>query len=50
MNEFDADIKLIAGEGGIFVINVNGVEIFSKKKAGHTPTLLELVPLINQYS
>ncbi len=47
--EIDANIELIAGSNGIFVVAVNGVEIISKKTAGHIPQLAEIVPLLKKH-
>ena len=47
-NEFEASIELLAGSGGVFIVAVDDIEIFSKKKAGHLPTLSEITSLIKQ--
>ena len=41
--QFDAEINLIAGSGGIFEIEVDGREIFSKQTAGRFPELSEII-------
>jgi len=44
--QFKAEIDLVAGSGGVLDVVVDGTEIFSKRKAGHFPTIEELIPLI----
>ncbi|MFW8601284.1 Rdx family protein [Desulfobacterota bacterium M19] len=44
----EADIKLVPGSGGIFTVQADGVEIFSKKKAGHKPEAAEIIALLQQ--
>jgi len=44
------EIDLVGGSGGVFALTVNGVEIFSKKRAGHFPEPDEIIALIRQTS
>ncbi len=44
--QFDAQINLIAGSGGVFEVDVNGKEIFSKRQSGRFPELQEIINLI----
>ncbi|HFQ79873.1 MAG TPA: hypothetical protein ENK33_00690 [Desulfobacterales bacterium] len=46
----EADIELVPGSGGIFTVQADGVEIFSKKKAGHNPEATEIIALLQQKS
>jgi len=44
--EFGAEAELIAGSGGVFVVSVDGREIFSKVKAGRFPEAGEVIAAI----
>jgi len=44
--EFGAEIELVAGAGGIFVVAADGREIFSKAKAGRFPEPAEIIVAI----
>ena len=44
----NAEIELLAGSGGALEISIDGLEIFSKKKTGHFPTVDEIYALIIQ--
>ncbi len=46
-NHLTADIELIAGSGGVFEVEVDGRQVFSKRKTGRFPTLDEIILLIN---
>lgn len=43
-----AEVELIPGSGGVLEVRVDGVEVFSKKKAGHFPTAQELLHLLGR--
>ena len=43
---FEANINLLAGSGGVFEVEVDGKEIFSKRKSGRFPELDEIISLI----
>ncbi len=43
-----AEVELIAGSGGVLDVVVDGIEVFSKKKAGHFPSAEELLALIRK--
>ncbi|MCK5070253.1 MAG: Rdx family protein [Desulfocapsa sp.] len=45
-DEFDADIELIASDGGVFEVVVDGKNIFSKKSLSRFPEDGEIVGLI----
>ena len=45
---FGAEINLIAGSGGVFDVEVDGAEIFSKQQAGRFPELHEIIALIKR--
>ncbi len=47
-NNYQAEVELIAGSGGVFEISVNGKDIYSKKKTGHFPETHEVLSLIDQ--
>ena len=47
-DKLGAEIELIAGSGGVFEVQLDGREIFSKKKEGRFPELKELLSLISQ--
>ena len=44
--EFDADVELIASEGGVYEVVVDGKNIFSKKALSRFPDDGEIVSLI----
>lgn len=44
--QFDAEVEYIAGSGGVYTVEVDGKEIFSKSKAGRFPELPEIITLI----
>jgi selT/selW/selH-like putative selenoprotein len=44
--EFDADVELIASEGGVYEVVVDGNHIFSKKMLSRFPDDGEIVSLI----
>lgn len=44
--EFGAEIDLIAGGGGIFVVAVDGREIFAKSKEGRFPDFNEITTVV----
>lgn len=44
--ELGAETELIAGAGGVFVVAVDGREIFSKAKAGRFPEVGEVIAAI----
>ncbi len=46
MDKFNADVELVAGSGGVYEIEVDGREIFSKRKAGRFPEEGEIEKLI----
>jgi len=48
--EFGARAELISGSGGIFVVAVDGRELFSKAKAGRFPEPDEIVAMIKELS
>ena len=43
---FGAEIILIAGSGGVYEVEVDGKEIFSKKHTGRFPELDEIISMI----
>jgi selenoprotein W-related protein len=40
------EVALIPGSGGVFVVRVDGAEVFSKKSAGRFPESAELKQLV----
>lgn len=44
--EFDADVELIASEGGVYEVVVDGNKIFSKKALSRFPDDGEIISLI----
>lgn len=46
VNELGAEVELIAGSGGIFVISADGREVFSKAKSGRFPEPAEIVDVL----
>lgn len=40
------EAELIPGKGGIFVVNLNGKDIFNKKEIGRYPILGEVTRMI----
>jgi selT/selW/selH-like putative selenoprotein len=47
-NEFNADIELVAGGGGVFDISLDGNTIFSKFEKGHFPQPEEIINIIKE--
>ncbi|THB79646.1 MAG: SelT/SelW/SelH family protein [Desulfobulbaceae bacterium] len=47
-SQFDADVELIAGGGGVFEITLNGRLLYSKKKLGRFPEAGEVVNLLKK--
>ncbi|MCA1765715.1 MAG: Rdx family protein [Desulfobulbaceae bacterium] len=45
--EIDAEVDLVAGSGGIFLVSVDDREIFSKKKEGRFPEVSEIMAKLN---
>ena len=44
--EFDAEVELIPGSGGVFIIHADGKQIFSKHETGRFPNNGEIVALL----
>ena len=47
-NKFSADIEIIEGSGGIFEVDLNGNNVFSKKELGRFPRENEVIDLIEE--
>ena len=45
-NEFGADVELVASDGGVYEITVDGKLVFSKKQLNRFPNDGEIVSLI----
>ena len=45
-NEFDAEVELIEGAGGIFDVHANGVRVWSKTQTGRFPEHREVLDKI----
>ncbi len=45
-SKFDGEVELIAGSGGVYEVEVDGKNIFSKKKLNRFPDDGEIVKLI----
>jgi len=44
--DFDAEVELVAGSGGIFEVVADGREIFSKAATGRFPQVGEIAALL----
>ena len=47
-NKFNADVEIIEGSGGVFEVDMNGNNIFSKKELGRFPNDKEVIDLIEE--
>lgn len=47
-NKFNADVEIIEGSGGVFEVDMNGNNIFSKKELGRFPNDNEVIDLIEE--
>ena len=47
-NKFSADIEIIEGSGGVFEVDLNGNNVFSKKEVGRFPRENEVIDLIEE--
>ena len=47
-NKFSADIEIIEGSGGVFEVDLNGNNVFSKKELGRFPRENEVIDLIEE--
>jgi len=47
-SEFGAEVELIAGSGGVYIVAVDGQEIYSKAKSGRFPEPEEIIAIVKR--